>query len=157
MSSEPGGGDRETQVDDSEEDSFCGKCGKLYQEETDEPQVSIECSLCNQWFHFRMIWRIVLAPLQHKLFTYFSTVSFMPVYTLKADTYPVAASARTQHFIPRITGFCVMYCFRLDLPLKAIMASCYCFPGRQVYLPRQTPIMLMTGLVGWLKSCTWIG
>lgn len=51
VSSKPGEEGSEAQVDESEEDSFCGDCGQLYQEETDEPEVWIECGLCNQWFH----------------------------------------------------------------------------------------------------------
>ena len=30
---------------------FCGDCGCAYQEETDEPEVWIECSMCEQWYH----------------------------------------------------------------------------------------------------------
>ena len=30
---------------------FCGDCGHTYQEETDEPEVWIECSMCEPWFH----------------------------------------------------------------------------------------------------------
>ena len=36
--------------DDSDE-CFCGDCGRAYQEETDEPEVWIECSMYEQWFH----------------------------------------------------------------------------------------------------------
>ena len=32
-------------------DWFCGDCGKLYEAETKEPEVWIECSLCSKWFH----------------------------------------------------------------------------------------------------------
>ena len=49
--SQPGKRGSEAQVDVSEKDSFCGDCGQLYQEETDEPEVWIECGLCSQWFH----------------------------------------------------------------------------------------------------------
>ena len=28
-----------------------GDCGHLYEDETEEPEVWIECSLCSQWFH----------------------------------------------------------------------------------------------------------
>ena len=30
---------------------FCGDCGCAYQEEMDEPEVWIECSMCQQWYH----------------------------------------------------------------------------------------------------------
>ena len=43
--------DQSTSGDDSEEEWFCGDCGCLYQEETEEPEIWIECSLCSQWFH----------------------------------------------------------------------------------------------------------
>ena len=36
-----------------DKDCFCGVCGKSYEEETEEPEVWIECELCYQWFHCR--------------------------------------------------------------------------------------------------------
>ena len=34
--------------DDEEEDCFCGCCGCLYESETEEPEIWIECGLCGQ-------------------------------------------------------------------------------------------------------------
>ena len=46
-----GGSDQSTSDDDSEQEWFCGDCGHLYEDETEEPGIWIECSLCIQWFH----------------------------------------------------------------------------------------------------------
>ena len=46
-----GGSDQSTSDEDSEQEWFCGDCGHLYEDETEEPEVWIECSLCSQWFH----------------------------------------------------------------------------------------------------------
>ena len=34
-----------------DKDCFCGVCGRSYEEETEEPEVWIECELCSKWFH----------------------------------------------------------------------------------------------------------
>ena len=34
-----------------EEKYLCGVCGELYEEETEEPQIWIQCDLCGQWLH----------------------------------------------------------------------------------------------------------
>ena len=34
-----------------EQEWFCGGCGGLYEEETEESEIWIECGLCEQWFH----------------------------------------------------------------------------------------------------------
>ena len=47
----------------------------------------------------------------------------LPVYTWKADTYPLTAFALAHTLIPRRTGLRGMYSFKLDHPLKGIMAS----------------------------------
>lgn len=37
--------------DENEEECLCGVCGELYEDETDEPQIWIQCDLCGQWLH----------------------------------------------------------------------------------------------------------
>lgn len=33
------------------EEYFCIICGAMYEEETVEPEVWVECDLCNKWLH----------------------------------------------------------------------------------------------------------
>lgn len=42
---------RQEQQHLDEEEYKCGVCGELYKHETEEPQVWIQCDLCEQWLH----------------------------------------------------------------------------------------------------------
>ena len=46
-----GGPDLSASDGESEEEWFCGDCGRLYEDETEEPEIWIECGLCSLWFH----------------------------------------------------------------------------------------------------------
>ena len=39
----------------NESEEYCGVCGDLYEEETDEVEDWIACDLCNRWFHWHYV------------------------------------------------------------------------------------------------------
>ena len=38
-------------TEDQEQDEFCGKCGGVYEAETEEEELWIACDVCTKWFH----------------------------------------------------------------------------------------------------------
>ena len=46
---------KQRQASNESEEEYCGVCGDLYEEETDEVEDWIACDLCNRWFHWHCV------------------------------------------------------------------------------------------------------
>ena len=46
---------KQRQASNESEEEYCGVCGDLYKEETDEVEDWIACDLCNRWFHWHCV------------------------------------------------------------------------------------------------------
>jgi hypothetical protein len=46
---------KQRQASNESEEEYCGVCGDLYEEETDEVEDWIACDLCSRWFHWHCV------------------------------------------------------------------------------------------------------